>query len=222
MHPRNAYRQAPDWGALIASDASLHAWEGKLVDMGEPATRRAFTEALLRRDFGIECQMAPHRLCPTLPNRLNYIHWMEDLLQATGVDGEDVHGLDIGTGHVAVYALLVTALHPKWRMTGTDVDADAVAWAQRIVSDPRNAAHAWKGRLQLVHTSPTPLLPNDTPYTFVLCNPPFYESLEERGALLEAKSEYVPPCEAMEAELCTPGGEVAFPRWLRLYHWYGA
>jgi len=213
MHPRNAYRAPPDWAALAAHDPSLRAWDGAYVDLGEPRTRRAFTQALLRRDFGIECELAANRLCPTLPNRLNYIHWLEDVLEATGAAHGEVHGLDIGTGHVAVYSLLVCALHPAWRMTGTDTDGEAIAWAQRIVDDPRNERHAWRDRVRLLHTEPAPLLvPSECPYTIVLCNPPFYESLGERDALLHAKAEYVRPCEATEAELCTPGGEVAFVR----------
>lgn len=211
MHPRNAYTVPPHWAALVAQDASLQAYAGRRIDVREPSTLRALTSALLRRDFGIECEMAAHHLCPTLPNRCNYIHWMEDVLEASGVAGTDVHGLDIGTGHVAIYALLLCALHPTWHMTGTDTDSEALAWAQRIVHDPRNAHHAWQERVHLVHSEPRPLLrPSERPYTFVLCNPPFYASLEERATLIQSKAEYVPPCEATESELCTPGGEVAF------------
>ena len=77
---------------------------------------------------------------PTLPQKLNYLHWIEDLLElelkppppgspgssgggalgaaAAGAAGPDmtagVVGIDIGTGASCIYPLLGTALHAGW------------------------------------------------------------------------------------------------------------
>eukprot|EP00037_Helgoeca_nana_P012842 m.117242 g.117242 ORF g.117242 m.117242 type:complete len:473 (-) comp21683_c0_seq1:45-1463(-) len=40
----------------------------------------AFTSVLLHRDFGIELALPAGQLAPPLPQRLNYIHWVEDVL----------------------------------------------------------------------------------------------------------------------------------------------
>ena len=35
---------------------------------------------MLSRDFGLEVVLPGDRLVPMVPQRLNYIHWLEDLL----------------------------------------------------------------------------------------------------------------------------------------------
>lgn len=62
------------------------------------------------------------QLCPTVPNRSNYIHWIEDLLAsnvipATLADG-DVKGFDIGTGANCIYPLLGASLL-GWKFVGS-------------------------------------------------------------------------------------------------------
>lgn len=62
------------------------------------------------------------QLCPTVPNRSNYIHWIDDLLAsnvipATSDDG-DVRGFDIGTGANCIYPLLGASLL-GWKFVGS-------------------------------------------------------------------------------------------------------
>ena len=61
--------------------------------------------ALLSKDFGLEVVLPVDRLVPMVPQRLNYIHWLEDLLmEETEREGEEgeraeenkVLGVDIG------------------------------------------------------------------------------------------------------------------------------
>ena len=58
--------------------------------------------SLLSKDFGLEVVLPVDRLVPMVPQRLNYIHWLEDLLaEGTGREGEEenkVVGVDIGEG----------------------------------------------------------------------------------------------------------------------------
>jgi hypothetical protein len=65
------------------------------------------------------------QLCPTVTNRANYIHWIEDLLAScpapwhqNGEHEEVVCGIDVGTGANCIYPLLGTALH-KWHFVAT-------------------------------------------------------------------------------------------------------
>lgn len=67
------------------------------VNFKEPEAVRALTCTLLKEDFGLTIQIPLERLIPTVPLRLNYIHWVEDL-----IDGQKQprRGIDIGTAVV--------------------------------------------------------------------------------------------------------------------------
>lgn len=63
------------------------------MNFKEPEAVRALTCTLLKEDFGLTIQIPLERLIPTVPLRLNYIHWVEDL-----IDGQKQlrRGIDIG------------------------------------------------------------------------------------------------------------------------------
>ncbi|KAH9311752.1 hypothetical protein KI387_026787, partial [Taxus chinensis] len=99
------------------------------------------------------------QLCPTVPNRLNYIHWIEDLLSSHLLSNQSqnngVTGFDIGTGANCIYPLIGAALH-GWRFVATDVTQVALEWAQKNVeSNPhlvelieiRNAGEEMFGKI---------------------------------------------------------------------------
>jgi 23S rRNA A1618 N6-methylase RlmF len=63
------------------------------------------------------------QLCPTVPNRSNYIHWIEDLLSSDLIprisnSSETVRGFDIGTGANCIYPLLGASLL-GWSFVGS-------------------------------------------------------------------------------------------------------
>lgn len=212
MHLRNRYRVPPSFRALAAHDRAFaeHVREDGSIDVDSEAAKRALTVALLRRDFGVACTLLPSRLCPALPNRLNYLHWMEDILAAwhpCHAPPREMRGVDVGTGSVAVYAVLLCVMHRNWRMLGTDTDAEAIAHAQRLV-DENAATLGSRVTLRLVPAD-APLIPADAA-EFTLCNPPFYASRDERDALRDAKHEAHAQSDASDAELYTPGGEQQF------------
>lgn len=191
MHPRNVY------AGQTQGD----------VDWKDENARRKRTQELLKRDFGVECEFASDRLCPALPNRLNYLHWVEDLVAAMPRPA-NVCGVDVGTGHAAIFAVLMCAMHRSWHMVGTDIDQEALDLAKSLCAAPSNRPLGLSERIQLVHTRDT-LLP-DVDAMFTVCNPPFYTCAQERDALREAKEPYYEPCVGHDVELYTEGGEVAF------------
>lgn len=64
------------------------------LNFKDPEAVRALTCTLLKEDFGLNIEIPLERLIPTVPLRLNYIHWVEDL---TGAQGSPSRGIDIGT-----------------------------------------------------------------------------------------------------------------------------
>lgn len=66
-----------------------------VVDWEDPAAARALTTTLLRHDFGLAWDIPLERLCPPVPNRLNYICWVRDLLLLGHPELDDAAGASI-------------------------------------------------------------------------------------------------------------------------------
>jgi 23S rRNA A1618 N6-methylase RlmF len=87
MHPRNPYKSnPPDFAALARFDPAFaaHVRPGAggsaQIDWGSPEAVVALTRSLLWQDFGLRWHLPPGRLCPTVPSRLNYLLWLQDLI----------------------------------------------------------------------------------------------------------------------------------------------
>ncbi|XP_021956825.1 U6 small nuclear RNA (adenine-(43)-N(6))-methyltransferase [Folsomia candida] len=238
MHPRNIYKIRPNFADLakkydfFAPFLTLDASGNPKINFKDGAALRALSRALLLQDFGVEVDIPENVLIPTIPLRLNYILWLEDLLEgakqscegttAPGSTGgeEVVRGIDVGTGATAVYALLA-ARKNSWAMTGTEVDSEYVKIAQRNV-DKNKLSHL----VTIVPSKPnspilSPILNQvpDNHYSFTMCNPPFFGSDEEtdsvRKGRFSSKDEPLRPSPSgaksgQAAELIAEGGELQF------------
>lgn len=51
------------------------------VDWKSPEATRELTRVMLCHDFGLEWDVPLSRLCPPVPNRLNYICWLTDIMK---------------------------------------------------------------------------------------------------------------------------------------------
>lgn len=71
------------------------------------------------------------KLIPTVPLRLNYILWIEDLLSISKKEGE-VRGIDIGCGASCVYPLIAAKKY-CWKMIATEIDEASFEYARRNV-----------------------------------------------------------------------------------------
>lgn len=68
------------------------------------------------------------KLIPTVPLRLNYILWIEDLLSISKKDGE-IRGIDIGCGASCVYPLMAAKKY-GWKMIATEIDDASLEYAR--------------------------------------------------------------------------------------------
>ncbi|GKZ97352.1 hypothetical protein AnigIFM59636_000735 [Aspergillus niger] len=218
---RNIYKDEVDFTALALQSPEFAKYlksNGQL-DFSDPDAVRQLTKSLLQRDFELKVEIPENRLCPPVPNRLNYILWLQDLLDTTGDEYRDnydpdreVIGLDIGTGCCSIYPLLGCSMRPHWRFVATDIDKDNIRTSRDTISKNK-----LDSRIEIIQTDPKDeLIPLDTKLNvdrldFTMCNPPFYASRDELIASAEAKER--PPfsaCTGAEVEMVTTGGEIAF------------
>ncbi|KAL1955228.1 hypothetical protein VTO42DRAFT_8887 [Malbranchea cinnamomea] len=219
---RNIYSNDVDFEVLALQDKEFAKYlkTNGQMDFTDPDAVRQLTKSLLKRDFGLEVDLPEDRLCPPVPNRLNYVLWIQDLVDCTtdeyshGLSNthREVVGLDIGTGASCIYPLLACTTRPTWRMAATELDEKNVHYARRNVD-----MNGLADRIDIVavEKADDPLIPLDNlrfdSADFTMCNPPFYESKEEM--IESAKSKSRPPfsaCTGAKVEMVTPGGEVAF------------
>ncbi|KAJ6151576.1 hypothetical protein N7470_007173 [Penicillium chermesinum] len=86
MEPARAlYKGGIDFKALAlqSPEFAKHLSSSQQLDFNDPEAVRQLTITLLRLDFGLEVKLPEDRLCPPVPNRLNYILWVQDLLDST-------------------------------------------------------------------------------------------------------------------------------------------
>ncbi|OQS00296.1 methyltransferase METT10D [Thraustotheca clavata] len=211
IHPRNKYNQPPDFKALGEDYPALQLYLTSLgngqvnLKWNEPSALRELTTALLHRDFNLNWTMPDDRLCPTLTNRLNYVHWIEDLIllsqsNYTSSNDHPISGIDIGTGASCIYPLLGHQLN-QWHFIATDIDPISIEYAKKNV-----IANHLENAIQILHVKPDTIFPQDIPTNclFSMCNPPFFDTMEEADRNPRAD------CTGSLNEMTTPGGEVEF------------
>ncbi|VDM60525.1 unnamed protein product [Angiostrongylus costaricensis] len=176
MHPRNPYKESPpDFNDLATRfpDFRAHCTLGNngrvFVNFQEDGAVRSLTKALLKKDFDLEVELPHGCLVPRVPQRLNYILFIEDLLKLNQIEN-NVIGIDIGTGASCIYALL-GARWAGWKFFATETNTKAAEAANANVVRNR-LGHL----IRVIHISEqsTTLIK----FTFCMCNPPFFESCE--------------------------------------------
>lgn len=193
LHTRNKHRGRYDFDQLtqvspeLARFVQLNAYNDASIDFSNPQAVKALNQALLKQHYAIlDWDIPAQYLCPPIPGRADYLHYLADLLSVanSGVIplGEYVRVLDIGVGANAIYPL-VGHREYGWQFVGADIDPMALANAQRILDVNDGLSEAIKLRLQ---ASPTAIFngivqPDET-FDLTLCNPPFHASLAEASA----------------------------------------
>jgi len=231
LHPRNPHRGRYDFKQLIAASPELAAFVSpneygdESIDFADPAAVKALNRALLSVVYGIkEWDIPAQYLCPPIPGRADHLHFLADLLADSngGVipRGDSIRVLDIGVGANCVYPLIGHREY-GWQFVGTDIDAAAIANAQKIVN-ANGLSNAITLRLQ---ASPAAIFNDvvkpDEVFDLSMCNPPFHASLAEarsgtqrkwKNLGVEANKKKIPVLNfgGQSMELCCEGGEEAF------------
>lgn len=198
LHPRNPHRQRYDFKALIQNCPPLAPFvsENKFgdlsVDFTNPDAVKTLNKALLSHFYQVEhWDIPPGYLCPPIPGRADYLHYIADLLaesnQGEIPHGKHITGLDIGVGANCAYPIVGHRVY-GWRFVGADIDPLSIKSARFIVESNPSLAGGIKCRLQKEPDNIfTGMINTDDCFDFTMCNPPFHSSLAEATAGSERK-----------------------------------
>lgn len=228
LHPRNLHRERYDFPLLIKASPALkpfvsqNQFKDQSIDFTNPAAVKELNKALLKHFYKIAHWDIPEGyLCPPIPGRADYIHYLADLLaegnNAVVPTGNKVKILDIGTGANLVYPLIGNSAY-GWNFAGTEADLVALSSAKNIIA----LNSQLKGKIEVRRQASkqhifTGIINSGEVFDASICNPPFHASAleaKEATATKWRKLGVSPKTQlnfgGQKTELWYPGGEAAF------------
>ena len=225
LHPRNQHNDGYDFQRLLKDLPELEEYtilnpRGETtINFQDVNAVRMLNRALLKTHYQINFWDIPeYYLCPPIPGRADYVHYLADLLAESNnqqiPNGRQIKVLDIGTGASLVYPLIGQREY-GWQFTGVDIDPVAIKSAKQIckfnklkikIKPQDNSQNILKG-----------VIGRDDFYHITMCNPPFHTSIEQANKGTERKWRNLGKGQSkrlnfggQNAELWCPGGEVKF------------
>lgn len=234
FHPRNLHQGKYDFEKLIIADntslkESLASFTctntlGEIsIDFSDAKAIKALNRALLRHQYGIYGWDIPDDfLCPPVPGRADYIHYLADLLSASNQGKvprkSSIHVLDIGTGANGIYPLIGASSY-QWQFIASDINPDSIANFDQILRNNPSISNQIQTRLQpdrkaFFHH----IIHNDEWFDLSMCNPPFHRSPAEAQEGTQRKWNNLGHSQqrnklnfgGQDAELWCDGGELTF------------
>ncbi|MEM5475720.1 23S rRNA (adenine(1618)-N(6))-methyltransferase RlmF [Pacificibacter sp. AS14] len=225
LHPRNQHVAGYDFVRLVAQTPELEAFtisnpRGQTtIDFQDVRAVRMLNRALLKTHYNIDFWDIPSGyLCPPIPGRVDYIHYLADLLAESNNQniplGPHIKALDIGTGASLVYPLTGQSEY-GWSFTGVDIDVGALKSARQICE--RNALKiALRQQSEPKNIFSGVIKANDF-FHVTMCNPPFHSSMEQAQKGTQRKWASLGKGQSKKlnfggqnTELWCPGGEIKF------------
>ena len=193
LHHRNKHRERYNFKQLTDTNPALtpfvkrNKYDDESIDFFDAAAVKMLNRALLKHYYNIEhWDIPPNYLCPPIPGRADYIHYVADLLSSKNNNiiptGNKIKCLDIGTGANCIYPIIGINEY-DWSFTGTDIDPVAFESANKIIElNP-----FLKGKIELrLQTSAANIfagiIHKDERFDLTVCNPPFHASAAEARA----------------------------------------
>lgn len=221
MHPRNRHLSRYDFKQLTKSCPELvpqvfvNKYGEESIDFANPESVKLLNRALLKEFYKIAWWDIPvNYLCPPIPGRADYLHYVADLLY--GARGKLIVALDVGVGANCIYPL-IGQFEYGWSFIGTDIDQGAITSAQLILDHNPELKEYIELRLQpSANHFFRGILGSDELIDVTICNPPFHASAEDAAAGSERKfknlglQKSVLNFGGQSHELWYPGGEKAF------------
>jgi 23S rRNA (adenine1618-N6)-methyltransferase len=181
LHSKNKFKNGYNFDELIIKNPALKEFVAKnqfdtvTIDFSNPEAVRELNKSLIfSLDKISNWNFPKENLCPPIPGRLDYIHYLADLLSLKG----EAKILDIGTGATCIYPLLGVSAY-DWNFVATDIDLDSLDTAQDIIDDNKlRSKIELRQQLKEENILKGIIVDGDS-FSAVMCNPPFYKSAEE-------------------------------------------
>ena len=230
MHTNNLHNQSYNFDVLINTNLDLAPFVfinehgTQTVNFSSSEAVLQLNKALLKQHYHVSNWNIPqHYLCPPIPGRADYIHYLADLLSEENIT-TPIKGLDIGVGANCIYPILGAQIY-NWDMVGTDIDENAIISAKNNIKGSDKLKRHIEIRQQYNNANIFEGIISEKEYfDFTMCNPPFHKSEEEasKGTLkklrnlqqdnqpYQTKKEIVLNFGGQANELWCNGGEALF------------
>jgi len=203
---------------------SLNKYDNLSIDFANPKAVLCLNKALLRHFYNIKNWEIPQGyLCPPIPGRADYIHYLADLLATPNngkiPKGRNIIGLDVGIGSNCIYPIIGNSVY-GWSFVGSDTDEVSISNVNSIVESNKQLEENIECRIQ---NNPnnilTGIIKEDEKFDFVISNPPFHKSQKDAQLVSKRKVENLTKKEVdkpvlnfggQSGELWCSGGELAF------------
>ncbi len=196
MHSKNLHKDSYNFDELIKSYPSLASFvfvndhQTKTIDFSSSEAVLQLNKALLKQHYQVSNWDIPtHYLCPPIPGRADYIHYISDLLEENNYP-KNIKGLDIGMGANCIYPILGVQIY-NWDMVGADIDENAVLSAKNNIKSSDKLKRHIEIRQQYNNANIFEGIISEKEYfDFTMCNPPFHSSKEEasKGTLKKLRN----------------------------------
>ena len=230
LHPRNKHRFGYDFKQLIQCCPNLNdfvfinQYETQTIDFSNAEAVKLLNKALLISEYDIvNWDIPTDYLCPPIPGRADYIHYIADLLTESnnGIlpEGDTIQGLDIGIGANCIYPIIGNTNY-GWSFVGSDTDEKALQNCKVIIGQNEKLIDFISLQLQLESRFifKSIITPEDR-FTFTICNPPFHASALEAAKANIRKTNNLENIKSNQTllnfggqnmELWCDGGEIRF------------
>ncbi len=230
LHPRNKNRDRYNLHEMVLALPALKSFITKnkkgedSINFSAARAVKMLNKAILNYYYRIKFWEFPDdNLCPPIPGRADYIHYVADLLAESNKNkiptGSQVVCLDIGTGASCIYPIIGVAEY-QWNFIASDVNPESLSSAEKIES----SNPILKGKIDFrIQKNPKlifeNIIRNGERIDVSICNPPFHASLAEARKGTERKLKNLKlnkqhkidrNFSGARNELVYPGGEYQF------------
>lgn len=230
LHQRNRHSHGYDFEILTQVMPELSSFIVKnplgqdTIDFALPETVVLLNKALLKAYYHISYwEISKTNLCPPIPGRADYIHYIADLLAEGNSNkvptGKGVKVLDLGTGATLIYPIIGVAEY-GWEFVASEIDVQSLKTAGEIIAHnaplPQHVTLRHQPNKRNILKN---IIQPKEYFDVVLCNPPFFSSRAEALAKTtqklknlgkEVPGKPVQNFSGQNNELWCEGGELTF------------
>lgn len=234
MHHKNRHKSGYKFSELKKANTDLSHFIIKntynhqdTIDFSDPVAVKTLNFSLLKSDYNLKYWLIPDGyLCPPIPGRLDYIHYLADLLASTPkeliTNKQNIKVLDVGTGASCIYPILGNKEY-NWHFIGSDIDPKSIEVANKNIKNNglKNIQCRLQSNSDYIFNG---VIKENEYFHLTLCNPPFHKSLADATEGTRRKWKNLSKTKTtvssnqkstlnfggQKAELWCPGGELSF------------